>query len=65
MKTYEITPPTNGIVNGVITLNGSKSIANRALIIRALTKDGFDIRNLSNADDTLVLDNLLKSHGKF
>lgn len=64
MKTYEITPPTNGIVNGVITLNGSKSIANRALIIRALTKDGFDIRNLSNADDTLVLDNLLKSQAK-
>lgn len=64
MKTYEITPPINGIVNGVITLNGSKSIANRALIIRALTKDGFDIRNLSNADDTLVLDNLLKSQAK-
>jgi 3-phosphoshikimate 1-carboxyvinyltransferase len=64
MKTYEITPPINRIVNGVITLNGSKSIANRALIIRALTKDGFDIRNLSNADDTLVLDNLLKSHAK-
>ncbi|HUH75489.1 MAG TPA: hypothetical protein VLZ75_13925 [Chitinophagales bacterium] len=61
MNTYEVTPPIDGIVNGVITLNGSKSIANRALIIRAMTEGGFDIKNLSNADDTLVLDNLLKS----
>lgn len=64
MKTYEITPPAHGIVKGVLTLNGSKSIANRALIIRAMTKGGFEIKNLSNADDTLVLDDLLKSHNE-
>ncbi|MCO5230388.1 MAG: hypothetical protein M9958_04435 [Chitinophagales bacterium] len=61
MKSYLITPPKGGIVNGEIVLNGSKSIANRALIIRALTEGGFDIANLSNADDTAVLDRLLKS----
>lgn len=61
MKKYIITPPQNKIIKGSITLNGSKSIANRALIIRALTEGGFTIENLSNADDTRVLDDLLKS----
>lgn len=61
MKVYRITPPENGKIKGTVTLNGSKSIANRALIIRALTAGGFEIDNLSNADDTAVLDALLKS----
>lgn len=61
MKKYQITPPENGVIRGNITLNGSKSIANRALIIRALTHEGFQIDNLSNADDTRILDELLKS----
>ncbi len=61
MKVYQVAPPKDGKVRGTITLNGSKSIANRALIIRALTAGGFAIDNLSNADDTAVLDALLKS----
>lgn len=61
MKKYLITPPVNGVVQGNVTLNGSKSIANRALIIRALTEGGFPIENLSNADDTRILDQLLQS----
>lgn len=44
----------------IITLNGSKSISNRALIIRALCDDGhFEIDNLSTAKDTTTLLSLL------
>lgn len=58
---YIVEPPLNSVVKGTITLNSSKSIANRVLIIRALCKDSFDIQNLSNADDTVLLNNLLAS----
>lgn len=61
MKIYRIVPPKDGIVRGTVTLNGSKSIANRALIIRALASEKFEIKNLSNADDTAVLNELLQS----
>ena len=62
MNKYRIKPPAGGVVKGEITLNGSKSIANRVLIIRALTQKPFTIDNLSNADDTVVLDTLLRSN---
>lgn len=39
----------------VVTLNGSKSISNRALIIRALCNEKFEIKNLSTAKDTDTL----------
>lgn len=44
-----------------INLPASKSESNRLLIIRALTKKPFPINNLSDADDTVILDDLLKS----
>ncbi|MEM1120642.1 MAG: 3-phosphoshikimate 1-carboxyvinyltransferase [Bacteroidota bacterium] len=47
---------------GTITLNGSKSIANRALIIRALCEEDFPIHKLSNSKDTVLMDSLLKSN---
>ncbi len=47
---------------GTITLNGSKSIANRALIIRALCEQDFPIHKLSNSKDTVLMDGLLKSN---
>ena len=50
-----------GPVNGHIQLTGSKSIANRALIIRALTEDHFPIHGLAAADDTVRLQQLLVS----
>lgn len=50
------------IVQGKITLSGSKSISNRALLIRALSKDFFNIHNLSDSDDTVTLENLLLSN---
>ncbi|MEO1434597.1 MAG: 3-phosphoshikimate 1-carboxyvinyltransferase [Bacteroidota bacterium] len=49
------------VVQGAITLNGSKSISNRALIIRALSGEDFSIKGLSNAKDTQTLDALLAS----
>jgi len=49
------------LLKGRIQLNGSKSISNRALIIRALSQQDFDIQYLSNAVDTQTLANLLKS----
>lgn len=47
-------------IKGSVSLNGSKSISNRLLIIEALCGDEFKIRNLSNAKDTETLLRLLK-----
>ena len=46
-------------LKGTITLEGSKSISNRALIIQALTTDDFKIEGLSISDDTSVLKDAL------
>jgi 3-phosphoshikimate 1-carboxyvinyltransferase len=48
-------------LSGDITLPSSKSISNRLLIIRALSPQPFLINNLSDSDDTRVLENALKS----
>ncbi|MFH1319454.1 MAG: 3-phosphoshikimate 1-carboxyvinyltransferase [Bacteroidota bacterium] len=58
--TYKISKPTKEL-KGKITLPSSKSISNRVLIIRALCKEGFEISNLSDAEDTKVLQQLLTS----
>jgi 3-phosphoshikimate 1-carboxyvinyltransferase len=50
-----------GALTGEITLAGSKSISNRALIIRALSGLDFPIHKLANAKDTVLLEALLKS----
>ena len=49
----------NGKLNGSIKLPGSKSISNRVLIIRSLCKNKFAISNLSNSNDTTILEKLL------
>jgi len=46
-------------IEGNITLNGSKSISNRILMIQAISQSHFSIKNLSNAKDTEVLKSLL------
>ena len=48
-----------GPLTGHVKLTGSKSIANRALLIRALTPGGFTIDRLAAADDTVRLQRLL------
>ncbi|MFZ4542675.1 MAG: 3-phosphoshikimate 1-carboxyvinyltransferase [Saprospiraceae bacterium] len=50
---------TSRSVLGEITLEGSKSISNRLLIIRALSSEKFRIDRISKAEDTLLLEKLL------
>lgn len=58
MKIFEITKPNRHIL-GKITLDGSKSISNRLLIIKALCKENFDIQKISTSKDTTTLSTLL------
>jgi 3-phosphoshikimate 1-carboxyvinyltransferase len=60
MSSIKVVAKTKNI-SGKVKLSGSKSISNRVLLIQALTKDPFDIENLSDSDDTQTLWNLLKS----
>lgn len=46
-----------------IELTGSKSESNRALILNALSKGRVGVRNLSSADDTVVMQESLKNAG--
>jgi 3-phosphoshikimate 1-carboxyvinyltransferase len=50
-------------IQGQITLESSKSISNRVLIIKALCKDNFTINRLSAAKDTQTLLHLLSQKG--
>ncbi|HUM52508.1 MAG TPA: hypothetical protein PK431_11865 [Chitinophagales bacterium] len=61
MEKYLIKPPTSNFIKGTIYLNGSKSISNRVLIINALCRNQIEIENLSNADDTVFMQQLLQS----
>ncbi|MFP5470133.1 MAG: 3-phosphoshikimate 1-carboxyvinyltransferase [Bacteroidia bacterium] len=47
--------------NERMVLSGSKSESNRVLIIRFLSQSNFQIENLSNSDDTKVLEEALKN----
>lgn len=49
-------------LNGSIQLPGSKSISNRILIIKALSGLSFEIKNLSNSDDTKHLKDALENY---
>ena len=60
---YKISHPTK-VVNCEIDLPSSKSISNRLLIIKALCKKKFLIKNLSESDDTILLKNALNSKEK-
>ncbi len=56
---YSLFHPS-AIIQGEIKLPRSKSLSNRALIIKALNADSFNIENLSQANDTVLLENALK-----
>jgi len=47
------------VVQGVIHLDGSKSVSNRALMIRALSGQSFRIENLSTSDDSRAMESLI------
>ncbi len=57
---YFLTKSDRRIV-GEVTLAGSKSISNRALIIQSLCAQPFPIDRLANAKDTRLLQHLLQS----
>ena len=60
MKSIIITKPDK-ILRGSIMLPASKSISNRLLMIRALSGNDFPIGNLSEAEDTRLLEKLLET----
>lgn len=60
LTSVNLTHPT-GTLNGSIKLPASKSEANRALIIAALSGQESELHNLSEANDTQLLQRLLKS----
>lgn len=47
-------------IGGMVQLTGSKSESNRALIIQAISKGRVAIENLSEADDTLLINRALQ-----
>ena len=51
---YKVSHPTK-VVECEIDLPTSKSISNRLLIIQSLCEEDFQIKNLSNSDDTIML----------
>lgn len=57
---YKISKPTKDL-KGTIHVPFSKSESNRLLIIKALCNDSFEIKNLSDSDDTLTLHKILQS----
>ena len=65
MKQYRIEKEERNL-NGTITLDGSKSLSNRALIIQALCLEDFEIKNCSKSDDSKTMKMLLaQNEGTF
>lgn len=58
---YLVSKP-NKTLKGSIVLPGSKSVANRALIIHALSYSPYPIENLSDSDDTRVMEKVFNSN---
>jgi len=56
--------PKGAIINATIRLTGSKSESNRALIIAALSKGLIEVDNLSDAADTVTLNEILQRLAK-
>lgn len=48
-------------INGSVPLPSSKSISNRLLILQSLAEEDFELENLSNSDDTRLMQDLLKT----
>ncbi|MCX7743764.1 MAG: hypothetical protein N2167_04275 [Flavobacteriales bacterium] len=53
---------TGNILDAQVVLPSSKSISNRVLIIQALTNFSFHIENISTAEDTQLLQNILQQN---
>jgi len=62
MSIISVSHPT-GLINGTIKIDGSKSISNRALIIKALSGLDFPIHRLGMSDDIETMQKLLAQDG--
>jgi 3-phosphoshikimate 1-carboxyvinyltransferase len=51
------------VKEGIINLPSSKSISNRVLILRALTENTLPVTNLSDSDDTRIMEEVFRSSG--
>ena len=58
---YLVSKP-DSVLKGSIVLPSSKSIANRALIIHALSYSPYPIENISDSDDTRVMEQVFNSN---
>lgn len=58
---YLVSKPDKAL-KGSIVLPGSKSVANRALIIHALSYSPYPIENLSDSDDVRVMNEVINSN---
>lgn len=58
---YSLSKPDQSL-RGIVNLPSSKSISNRALIINALAYSPMEIRNLSDSDDTKVMQQIFSSN---
>ncbi len=57
---FRLSLPKGNLI-GSIALESSKSISNRALVIRSLCKEPFEIKGLSSSDDTITMQAMLTS----
>ena len=52
----------NKAIYGTVALESSKSISNRLLIIKQLSKSKIEIQNLSTSNDTKILSKILNEY---
>lgn len=62
MNTIEIIPPKRPVL-GTVSIGGSKSYSNRALVMAALARGKSTLTSLSTSDDSVVLIDALKQLG--
>ena len=55
---YRVSHPSKTL-KGTVTLSASKSESNRILIIQALCRERFEIKNIATAEDTVILKEIL------
>ena len=60
MTTMFLVKHDSKTIEGTVNLTGSKSESNRALIIQAISKGLVQIENISNADDTEILQRVIQ-----
>ena len=59
---YRVSHPSKTL-KGTVTLSASKSESNRILIIQALCRERFEIKNIATAEDTVTRSKIAKSDG--